>query len=368
MLSRARGAFVALVVCLPLVGVLATADPAHAAVPTISVSPRVPVVGDTVRVSSTMPTRVRRPVHLQRASGGRWVTLTRAWSTTTGRATLRTRLTSSRTRLRILAPPYRTGGRRLPSVTTRTATVTAATETVALATRIVAGRAEARITASHLLTGRPVLLQRRSTGGSWTTLAAGTSGSSRLVVLTADLGAAQGRELRAVLPAHAGRAAVVSPTQAPPTLALTTTPDGDDVVVDAATTGTVREVRFFADGTLIATDPTAPYTTTWTPRLGRHDVVARAVGPLDSVLSPVVDLVTTAAPVTADTGVAEGYAIEVVQDGLDLPTSAATLPTGAVLVTEKAGVVKAVEPDEPDESIEPAGSAWSVPREVLDLR
>lgn len=360
MLSRVRSALVALVLCLPPAGVLASAGAAHAAAPALAVSPKAPVVGDTVRATTTLPTRHRRPVQLQLASGGRWVTLTRAWSTTTGRVSLPVRLAGTRTALRVLAPSYRTGGRRLPVVATRTATVTAATETVTLTTRIAAGRAEARITASHLLAGRPVQLQQHDpAGGAWTTLAAGRVTTSRLVVLTAALGAARGTELRAVLPAHAGRASVVSATQRPPTLAVTTTPEGDEVRIDAATTGTVREVRFFVDGALLATDTEAPYTTTWTPRVGRHDVVARAIGPLDSVLGPAAAVVTTAAPVTADTGVAEGYAIEVVQDGFDLPTSAASLPTGGVLVAEKSGRVQVVEPGE---------SGWSLPREVLDLR
>lgn len=357
MLSRVRGAVVALVLCLPLACVL-NPGPAHAAVPSLTITPTAPAVGDTVQVTSTLPTRVRRPVQLQRAGGGRWVTLTRAWSTTTGRVSLRTRLISTRTSLRVLAPSYRSSGRRLPAVTTRSSTVTAATEAVRLTTRIVAGRAEARITASHLLTGRPVRLQARTPGG-WTTVASGTATTSRLVVLTAALVTAQGRDLRAVLPAHAGRASVVSAVQRPPTVAVTATTDGDGARLDAATTGTVEEVRFFADGVLLAKDTTSPYTTTWTPRVGRHDVVARAIGPLDSVLSPATDVVTTAAPVTADTGVSEGYAIEVVQDGFELPTSAASLPTGGVLVTEKAGVVKVVEPGE---------DGWSLPRTVLDLR
>lgn len=316
------------------------------------------MVGETVQVRTTLPTRKRRPVQLQRASGGRWVTLARAWSTTTGRVTLRTRLTSTRTSLRVVAPSYRTGDRRLPRVTTRTVTVAAARETVVLTTRIAADRAEARITASHLLAGRPVQLQARTPSG-WAVLASGKATTSRVVVLTASLAAAQGRDLRAVLPAHAARATVASTTQRPPTLAVTTTPDGDAVRIDAATTGTVEEVRFFADGVLLARDTAAPYTTTWTPRVGRHDVVARAIGPLDSVLGAATEVLSTAAPVTADTGVAEGYAIEVVQDGFELPTSAATLPTGGVLVAEKAGVVKVVEPGQ---------DGWSLPREVLDLR
>lgn len=357
MLSCVRGAVVALVLCLPQACVLA-AGSAHAATPSLTITPPAPVVGDTVRVTTTLPTRVRRPVQLQRASGGRWVSLARASSTTTGRVSLPVRLTSTRTSLRILAPSYRAGGRRLPAVATRSITVSAATETVTLATRIVAGRAEARITASHLLAGRPVQLQAR-TATAWTVVATGTATSSRLVVLSAALATAQGRDLRAVLPAHAGRATVVSAIQEPPTLTLTTGPDGDDVRIDATTTGTVREVRFFVDGALLATDAEAPYTTTWTPRVGRHDVLARAIGGLDSVLSPATDVTTVAAPVTADTGVAEGYAIEVVQDGFELPTSAASLPTGGVLVTEKAGGVKVVEPGQ---------DGWSLPRAVLDLR
>ena len=71
MLSRVRGAVVALVLCLPLACVLVAA-PAHAAAASLTITPTAPVVGDTVQVTTTLPTRVRRPVQLQRASGGRW--------------------------------------------------------------------------------------------------------------------------------------------------------------------------------------------------------------------------------------------------------------------------------------------------------
>ncbi|KRB75899.1 hypothetical protein ASE01_12660 [Nocardioides sp. Root190] len=355
-----RGALVALVLGLPLLAtvVVGAPVPAHAAAPSLGITPRTPVVGDTVQVTTVLPTRVRRPAQLQRATAGRWVTVARGTSTASGRVSVRVRLTATRTSLRVLVPAYRTSGRRLPALVSRTSAVSAARETVTLTTRIVGGRAEARILTSHLLTGRPVQLQQR-TDGAWTSLATARIGSSRLVVITTALAAARGRSLRVLLPAYAGRSAVVSAVQAPPTVAVVAVTEGEQVRVDAVTTGVVQRVRFHADGVLIAEDTTAPWSASWTPRVGRHDVVARAIGPLDSVLSDAADVRTTAAPVTADSGVAEGYAIEVVQNGLELPTSATTLSSGAVLVTEKSGLVKVVEPGE---------SGWALPREVLDLR
>ncbi|KRC56618.1 MULTISPECIES: PQQ-dependent sugar dehydrogenase [unclassified Nocardioides] len=355
MWSRSRFLLLALVVALLGLGPVPTA-PASAVAPALTVAPRQPVVGDTVRFRATLPTRVRRPVQLQRSTAGRWTTVARGWATRAGRVDVGARVTSGRTTWRVVAQPYR--GRRV--VTTRAAVVTAATEGVTLSTSIVDGRGRARVVASHPVAGRPVQLQARTGAGAWTSVATGRSTTSSATVLTSELAAVQGRSLRAVLPAYGGRAAVASAVQEPPTVVVGAVADGETASATATTTGTVQAVRFFLDGVLLATDTRAPWTASWSPRVGRHDVVARAIGPLDSALSDAVDVTTTAAPVTADTGVAEGFAIEVVQDGLDLPTSAATLPSGAVLVTEKAGVVQVVEPD--DEG------GWSLPRPVLDLR
>src|SRR5690606_17314087 len=123
--------------------------------------------------------------------------------------------------------------------------------------------------------------------------------------------------------------------------------------------GTVAKVRFFVNGVLTAEDTSAPYEARWPVRVGTRDVVARAVGPVESALSDAVEDVVEPAPVGVESGVAEGVALETVQNGLVLPTSAASLPSGAVLVTEKAGRVQVLEPL--------TGGGYAPPRLVLDL-
>src|SRR5690606_13726236 len=127
----------------------------------------------------------------------------------------------------------------------------------------------------------------------------------------------------------------------------------------ATTSGTVTKVRFFVNGALMAEDSTAPYVARWPARVGTRDVVARAVGPLESAVSEALDYSVESAPVGAESGLADGFALETVQNGLVLPTSAAPLPSGAVLVTEKAGCVQVLEPL--------TGGGYAPPRLVLDL-
>ena len=88
-------------------------------------------------------------------------------------------------------------------------------------------------------------------------------------------------------------------------------------------------------------------------------MVARAFGPVESVLSDVTELLAPVDTVEADTGLAAGFRLETVQSGFDLPTSAAVAEPGLVLVPEKAGVVKAI--------TRGGDGDWDLPRVVLDL-
>lgn len=353
------------VVVTVLATLLATSgEPADAAVrPTLVSTPLAPIVGESVTVTTRLPHRVARPVTLQRLSGTRWLTVSRATSTSTGQVTTRFRLAASSVTLRVVASSYRVRGRTYAAVVSSALRITAQPQRVALTTsRDAADRVDVRIVASHLRRGRVVELQAQS-AGAWRTVARTTMTTSRTVRIedAVRVAAVRGQRLRARLAPLAGAPEAVSPIQSPPSLvSVDTVADGGQVRIAAATAGSVHAVRFYVDGALLSEDRTAPWSSTWTPRIGRHDVVVRAFGPLESVLSEAVDVRTSASPVGVDSGVAEGFALETVQSGLELPTSAATLPSGAVLVTEKSGLVKVVAPA--DET------GWSPPRTVLDLR
>ncbi|WGX99850.1 PQQ-dependent sugar dehydrogenase [Nocardioides sp. QY071] len=166
------------------------------------------------------------------------------------------------------------------------------------------------------------------------------------------------------LPAAVSRVVTVTgtttpaPEPLPPPPGVTVAVEGRTIT--ATTTGRADRVRFLVDGVAVAEDPVPPWQADLTAASGTHDVVARAIGRGGSTLSEAV-LVDVPAPVIGvDSGVADGFAIETVQGGLSLPTSAAVLPSGAVLVTEKAGLVQAVEPT--------GEGGFAPPREVLDLR
>lgn len=367
MLGRVGGALAVVVTVLTTVLATLLGAPtgtaAAAARPTLAISPGAPIVGESVTVTTRLPHRVARPVVLQRLSGARWVTLARSTSASSGQVTTRFRLRASSVTLRVLASTYRVRGRTYAAVVSSALRVAAQPQRVALTTsRDAADRVDVTIVASHLRRGRSVEVLAQS-AGTWRSVARTTMTTSRTMRIpdAVTVAAVRGQRLRARLAPLAGAPAVTSTIQSPPALlSVDAVVDGTQVRVDALTAGTVRAVRFYADGELLSEDRAAPWSTTWAPRIGRHDVVVRVLGPLESVLSEAVDVRTSAAPVGADTGVAEGFALESVQSGLELPTSAATLPTGAVLVTEKAGLVKVVEP---------AGeSGWSPPRTVLDLR
>lgn len=221
--------------------------------------------------------------------------------------------------------------------------------------------------------GRPVRLEQ-SVAGRWMTVAR-TRADRRGVARAAFVATATPVRLRFRAPAQrsgrhrlagvrsrgvtvVGRATVPAPEPLPDPPGVTVSVAG--LTMTAVTTGQTDRVRFLVDGVAVAEDATPPWQAALPARSGSHDVVARAIGRGGSTLSESVLVDVPAPPVGVDSGVADGFAIETVQGGLVLPTSAAVLPGGAVLVTEKAGRVQAVEP---------AGEGgFAPPREVLDLR
>lgn len=333
--------------------------------PALSVSPGVAMVGERVTVSTRLAGGVVRPVRLERRAGATWVGIGRGESTRTGRVRFSLAAPETATALRVVAERHRAGGRRLPAVVSRSVTVRGERQAVGLSvTRDPRGLVDATVTVSHARPGRAVTLQAQGPDGRWTTVATGRSGSAHRVLLDDAVGvsAVLGKALRARVSSYRGAATTWSPVHLPPSVSAPTVTDGDPVRLGVSTGGAVRAVRFYVDGVLVDQDEAAPWETTIQPRVGAHDVVVRAVGPLEGVLSPVAGLVRTGSPIGVDSGVAEGFALERVQGGLDLPTSAARLPDGAVLVTEKSGRVVVVEPTAATGEVE-----WSPPRVVLDL-
>ncbi|MDP3969239.1 MAG: PQQ-dependent sugar dehydrogenase [Nocardioides sp.] len=360
MLRRAAATLVALATCLTA-AVAVPGEPAAAAprpIPTVAPAP--PILGERVTVRVRLPRGVR-PVRLQQRAPTGWATVARSRTKRTGVATFDYRVRQPRPRLRVVAPAHRVGERRHPRAVSRVRRVNAtAPQTVSFtASRAAAGGVDVRAVLSHVRRGRAVHVQQRTADRSWHTLRTVRAGRSR-VVPVAGVPVARGASLRVRLGPHQGAPATGSAVLHPPTVAVQAVTDGAQVHAAATTTGAVQRVRFFADGVLVAEETSPPWRATWSSRIGVHDVVARAVGPVESVLSDAATYETGAAPVGMDSGVAEGFALETVQSGLFLPTSAGSLPSGAVLVTEKSGLVKVVEPAEE--------TGWSPPRKVLDLR
>ncbi|WP_167735976.1 PQQ-dependent sugar dehydrogenase [Nocardioides sp. 503] len=333
--------------------------------PSVSLSPSAAMVGEQVRVATRLASRVRRPVRLERRSGRTWVAVRTGTSTHAGRVAFTVAAPPGATSFRVVAPRHRVGGRRYASLVSRPATVRATRPTVGLTvSHGSGGLVDATVTVSHARAGRVVALQAQSDDGHWSTLSSRRAGASRSVLLAGatTLEAVRGKPLRGWVAAHRGAPATSSAVHLPPSVSAPTVLDGDTARLGVTTSGAVRAVRFYVDGVLAAEDTAAPWQATVSPRVGEHDVLARAVGPLESATSPVVGLVRAASPLGADSGVAEGFAMERVQSGLSLPTSAAVLPGGAVLVAEKSGRVVVVEP-----TADAGAVAWSPPRVVLDL-
>ncbi|MFC7503447.1 hypothetical protein, partial [Nocardioides sp. GCM10030258] len=66
--------------------------------------------------------------------------------------------------------------------------------------------------------------------------------------------------------------------------------------------------------------------------------------PVESVISPVTVFERATSPLGVDSGIAENFALDTIQGGFELPTSAGSTPDGLVFVAEKGGRVLVVEP------------------------
>lgn len=360
MLRVVSGGLTALVLCLSALGV-PSAPSAAAAPPALSLSPAVPIVGETVEVRTRFATRVARPAQLQRNEAGRWRAVRNTRTTSAGAVSVDYRVTATAARLRVVAPAVRVNGRRYAPLASAVRNVVGTTQSVTFTPlRDAGGKVDLRVLVSHARPGRPVTVQSRAPGGAWTAVTKRQLGAGATVGLgdVATVAQLAGRQLRVVLSPQSGAPTLISATSEPPAVSATSELVDGDLEMTAATTGAVDALRFFVDGVLVAEDRTQPWAATWDARGGTHDVVVRALGPQGSVLTDAALVQVPAPPVGVDTGIVEGFALEAVQGGLELPTSAAPA-SGRVFVTEKAGTVQVLEPD--------TGGGYAVPREVLDL-
>ncbi|WP_091022138.1 PQQ-dependent sugar dehydrogenase [Nocardioides szechwanensis] len=348
----------------PVTLVLPNPEAVAAARPVLSSAPAVPMVGEKLTLRTRLSTRIERPVRLERRSGRTWITVRQGESTRRGVVRFSISAPDTATSLRVVAKEHRAGGQHYAAVVSRPATVQGSRQAVGLSVSLdPGGLVDAAVTVSHARPGRSVALQAQGPDGRWSTIAVRRSGASRVLLDDATtISAVRGTPLRAWVSAYRGAEGASSPVHQPPSVSVPTVLAGDQVRLAVTTGGAVDVVRFYVDGVPVAVDTAAPWETVMDPRVGDHDFVARAVGPLESVLSPVVGHALAASPIGVDSGVAEGFALERVQSGLALPTSAAATPGGAVLVTEKGGQVVAVQP-----TAEAGNAAWSPPRVVLDL-
>lgn len=425
-----------------VMGLMGAPSATAAAAP--KVSPGTPLSGESFTVSTTLATKVARPVRLQRVLGGKWKTLRTKRSSSKGVVSFPMSSTASSVKVRLQAPRTKVGSRTYSTITTSARTARIAKTSASLRLTAASGnRVTAVVSAGPARRGRMITLQERTTG-SWQTVTrkkATANATTFSSVMTRDR--VRGRQLRAYVSTWKGSPGVATPTIAHPTvkmqapvlvagepvaLAATTggtvrsveflvdgvsvgratkapwtvpwtatsgrhtftaratgaldtvtsasvsataeeprstvamqAPDlsSDEVTLQATTTGRVDRVRFYVDGLSVGDDDSAPWSTDWRPTSRSHDVMVRAFGPDGSVLSDAVRVTRPATTVAADSGLPDGYSLEEVQSGFDLPTSFAVATSGAVFVTEKRGVVKVLEPQQ---------EGYGLPREVLDVR
>ena len=117
-------------------------------------------------------------------------------------------------------------------------------------------------------------------------------------------------------------AAVVPPPpgNTPPSVALTSPADGSSYVAPASVSlaasasdadGSVSRVEFMANGTLVATDTTAPYSYSWTNvAAGSYTLTARAVDDAGAIAGSSARTITVTAPPAAPGGSGSGLAAE----------------------------------------------------------
>ena len=356
--------------------------------PAIVVSMSDPMPGQTFFVSSSIGPRIIRPVQLQLFTDSGWTKLTRSTTNSRGAARLAWRTQEATVRVRIFAPRVRRGGTVLPRRASRAATITtrsaspvptatqqptpmpthgpfpvarpqSATFTVK---RDAQDQVGVVIVTSESTPGRDAALQARAPGGSWRTVASRPLPGGTLTELTSLVPVSQirGEQLRVWLAAFGDLEAYETEKLVPPDVVAHVQRSNGAHKLSATTTGEVHRVRFFLDGDILAEDNAAPWNVSGELAGGRHDVVVRAFGPLESVLSTSLEIESEPSTAQTHAGMAEGFQLETVQSGFDLPTSAATAGADLVFVAEKRGVVQAISGD--------GQGGWEQPGQVLDLQ
>lgn len=212
----------------------------------LTVSPVASIAGERVVIAGRLPVRVRRPVHLQRRSGARWVVVEHSSSTTTGRFAFR--VVSASATYRVVAPATRHPRR--AAWASAAASVRPVAQSVALAppaTAVAGLPATFTSTARPARPGRSVRLERRI-GASWVALGAGTESSTGRTIFRITPPEAATWELRARVLASAGAAAVVSKVVG---IEVDPAPEPEPVFPDA--TGPVARLTDTPAGTYPAT-------------------------------------------------------------------------------------------------------------------
>lgn len=200
----------------------------EAVMPALRVSSTTPAVGETVTFSGRLSTRYQRPVQLQRRDGTRWVRVAAGTAAATGGFVLRTRITAGNKYFRAFAPATKRGraqstASRLVKPTASSAALNVVTAPVGQTRTGSAGYTPAEASFKPARAGRPVLLQRL-TSGSWQTVArAAQDARGRATMLVKQ--PASTSTYRAVAPAYRGAAAVSSAPVAPQAWAMSFSDD-----------------------------------------------------------------------------------------------------------------------------------------------
>lgn len=212
---RSRGLVILSVCALALTGVALGSAPSVAATNPPALTPTSPMAGETVRITGAVPTKVKRPVTVQRKTGSGWVAQVSGKTTAQGRYALTSRFTAGTT-IRTVARKVTVNGKRYAAWTSKTRLVEVAAQSVALA---LAPSAETGSPVTVTATSRPVRVGRTVllqvlTGDTWTTVGTETENASGVTTYTVTPAAAGTFSYRAVALAWRGAAARPSATVA----------------------------------------------------------------------------------------------------------------------------------------------------------
>ncbi len=206
-----------------LLAVAGLTAPAGAALPAPVAAPTAPMAQETVRFTGSVPTRVRRPVVLQRRAGSGWVAVVTGSVARNGRYALVGRLPAS-TSVRVVARRVTVGGKRYAAWTSRSRAVRVAPQTVALSLPAQAEPGDpiaASATSRPVRPGRVVRLQQL-VGDTWTTVASDTQDGAGVTTWATTAPSGEPTvSYRALAAAWKGAATRVSPVR---TLTVTEPP------------------------------------------------------------------------------------------------------------------------------------------------